>query len=157
MSHPMVQMFQISGPTNEEYPARPICIPQVGMPANLSLPSGTNATIQVVEAAKHGAALYTVRFDDCVPQTEADPSITVRRCHPHRRHQPSEGSHTTELLQRLLHPVQHDLHHPESQQLALHEPESSIIWSTSPISTRVDGCLRNMIMKGSCCTNNLIP
>lgn len=62
MSHPMNPVFQIAGPTNEEYPGRQICIPQVGMPANLSLPVGTNATIQVVEAAKHGASLYSVRF-----------------------------------------------------------------------------------------------
>lgn len=60
MSHPMVPVFQITGPTNNAYQGRPLCIPQVGMPANLSLTAGTNATIQIVEATKHGAALFTV-------------------------------------------------------------------------------------------------
>ena len=59
MSHPVVPPFQILGPNNLEYPGQ-FCLPQVGMPANLSLPVGTNITLQVVEAAQHGAALYSV-------------------------------------------------------------------------------------------------
>lgn len=59
MSHIAVPSFGIIGPSNNPYPGG-ICIPQVGMPANLSLQVGTNITIQVVEAAQHGAALYGV-------------------------------------------------------------------------------------------------
>ena len=60
MSHPVVPPFAISGPTNTEYDGQ-FCLPQIGMPANLSLQVGTNITIQVIELAQHGAALYSVR------------------------------------------------------------------------------------------------
>jgi len=59
MSQPVVPPFQILGPTNLEY-AGGFCIPQVGMPANLSLSVGQNITLQVIEVAQHGAALYSV-------------------------------------------------------------------------------------------------
>lgn len=59
MSHPVVPPFQITGPNNTEYPGQ-FCLPQIGMPANLSLQVGQNITLQVVEAAQHGAALYSV-------------------------------------------------------------------------------------------------
>jgi hypothetical protein len=59
MSHPVVSPFQIIGPTNNAYPGQ-FCLPQIGMPANVSLQVGQNITLQVVEAAKHGAALFTV-------------------------------------------------------------------------------------------------
>lgn len=62
MSHPVVPPFQITGPSNQEYDGQ-FCIPQVGMPANLSLQVGDNITIQVIETAQHGAALYSV----CIP------------------------------------------------------------------------------------------
>jgi len=58
MSHPVVPPFEIIGPTNQEYPGE-ICLPQVGMPANVSLVVGQNITLQVVELAIHGAALYS--------------------------------------------------------------------------------------------------
>ncbi|CAG8116679.1 unnamed protein product [Penicillium salamii] len=57
MSHPVVQPFQIVGPTNNPYPGT-VCLPQVPLPANISVSPGDYATIQVVETAKHGAALY---------------------------------------------------------------------------------------------------
>lgn len=60
MSHPMVPPFQITGPTNDPYPGT-ICLPQVPLPANTSVAPGDHATIQVIETAKHGAALYNVR------------------------------------------------------------------------------------------------
>jgi hypothetical protein len=60
MSHPMVPPFQITGPTNDPYPGT-ICLPQVPLPANTSVKPGDHATIQVIETAKHGAALYNVR------------------------------------------------------------------------------------------------
>ncbi|KAJ5833394.1 hypothetical protein N7474_001705 [Penicillium riverlandense] len=57
MSHPVVPPFQITGPSNNPYPGT-FCLPQVPLPANISVVPGDLATIQVVETAKHGAALY---------------------------------------------------------------------------------------------------
>ncbi len=37
-----------------------VCFPQVPLPANFTAEIGKNATIQIVEAAQHGAALYNV-------------------------------------------------------------------------------------------------
>lgn len=59
MSNPMVSPFQIIGPSANPYPGT-ICIPEVPLPANASVKAGDNATIQVVEIAKHGAALFSV-------------------------------------------------------------------------------------------------
>jgi hypothetical protein len=61
MSHPMIPPFQISGPSNEPYPGT-ICLPQIPLPANISVSPGDHATIQVIETAKHGAALYNVCY-----------------------------------------------------------------------------------------------
>ncbi|KAK3676951.1 hypothetical protein LTR78_003156 [Recurvomyces mirabilis] len=73
MSHPVVPPFEITGPTNDEYPGQ-WCIPQVGMPANVNLTVGQNITIQVIEAAQHGAALYScvdvTLVEDGSPQVE---------------------------------------------------------------------------------------
>lgn len=60
MSHPMIKPFEIVGPDNDPYPGT-ICLPQVPLPANIEVKAGDNATIQVVETAQHGAALYNVR------------------------------------------------------------------------------------------------
>jgi hypothetical protein len=59
MSHPMVKPFQIVGPTNNPYPGT-ICLPQIPLPPDTSVNVGDHATIQVVEAAQHGAALFNV-------------------------------------------------------------------------------------------------
>lgn len=59
MSNPMVSPFQIIGPTANPY-AGTVCLPEVPLPANASVKAGDNATIQVVEIAKHGAALFSV-------------------------------------------------------------------------------------------------
>ncbi|KAM0712038.1 hypothetical protein Q7P37_011132 [Cladosporium fusiforme] len=67
MSHPVHPPFEITGPHNLQYNGQ-FCIPQIGMPANLSLKVGDNITIQVVEHAQHGAALYS-----CVDVTLAEP------------------------------------------------------------------------------------
>ena len=61
MSHPMVPAFQIVGPTANPYPGS-FCLPQVPLPANITVNVGDNATIQVVETAVHGAALYNVCY-----------------------------------------------------------------------------------------------
>jgi hypothetical protein len=65
-SLPMVPVFAIDGPTNNEYNDG-ICIPQVPLPAGVTVKPGDNATIQIVQAAKHGAALYDVSYFYFVP------------------------------------------------------------------------------------------
>jgi len=66
-SHPMVPVFQLTGPTNLMYPGT-YCLPQVPLPANITYNVGDNATIQIIETAVHGAALYS-----CVDITFAEP------------------------------------------------------------------------------------
>ncbi|KAL8694701.1 MAG: hypothetical protein Q9218_000712 [Villophora microphyllina] len=66
-SLPMQQVFQITGPSNQQYDGN-FCLPQVPLPANFTAKIGDNATIQVIETAQHGAALY-----NCVDITFADP------------------------------------------------------------------------------------
>lgn len=62
MSNPMVPVFQIVGPSRDKYDGT-FCLPQVPLPANApNFKVGDNATIQVVETAVHGAALYNVRI-----------------------------------------------------------------------------------------------
>ena len=65
MSLPMVAPFQITGPTKDPYPGQ-FCLPQVPLPANYHAVIGNNATIQVVETAIHGAALYSVSSSQLV-------------------------------------------------------------------------------------------
>jgi len=60
-SHPVVGPLEVTGPNNTQYPGQ-FCYPQVRMPANVTLAVGQNITIQVIEIAQHGAALYSVRF-----------------------------------------------------------------------------------------------
>lgn len=60
-SLPMVSPFQILGPSKNPYPGT-VCLPQVPLPANLTVSAGENATIQIVEIAQHGAALFSVRL-----------------------------------------------------------------------------------------------
>jgi len=59
MSHPVVPVFQMLGPSNDNYGGS-ICLPQVPMPANITFEVGDNVTIQVIEVAVHGASLYSV-------------------------------------------------------------------------------------------------
>jgi hypothetical protein len=59
MSDPMLPPFQIVGPTSNPYPGT-FCLPQVPLPANITVNVGDLATIQVIETAIHGAALYNV-------------------------------------------------------------------------------------------------
>jgi len=61
MSSSMVPPFQLLGPSNNPYPGT-ICLPQVPLPAGAHVKAGDLATIQVVELAQHGAALYSVRL-----------------------------------------------------------------------------------------------
>ncbi|KAG9193317.1 hypothetical protein G6011_03352 [Alternaria panax] len=66
-SHTMLPVFQIQGPSNQQYPGQ-FCLPQVPLPANYTPQVGDNATIQVIELAQHGAALY-----NCADITFAEP------------------------------------------------------------------------------------
>jgi len=67
MSFPMLPVFQIVGPSKNPYPGT-FCLPQVPLPANTTVNVGDNATIQIVETAVHGAALF-----NCVDITFAEP------------------------------------------------------------------------------------
>ncbi|KAF2834553.1 hypothetical protein M501DRAFT_943885 [Patellaria atrata CBS 101060] len=67
MSHPMLPVFGINGPSNKMYKGE-FCFPQVPLPVNASVQVGDNATIQIIETAQHGAALY-----NCVDITFAEP------------------------------------------------------------------------------------
>jgi hypothetical protein len=62
MSNPMLPPIQILGPSNGPYPGT-VCFPQVPLPKDADVKPGDLATIQVVEHAVHGAALYSV----CIP------------------------------------------------------------------------------------------
>jgi hypothetical protein len=61
MSFPMQSPFETLGPSNGPYPGT-FCLPQVPFPANVTVKVGDHATIQVVETAVHGGALYNVCF-----------------------------------------------------------------------------------------------
>ncbi|KAL8795452.1 MAG: hypothetical protein Q9195_002041 [Heterodermia aff. obscurata] len=63
----MQPVFEITGPQNTIYNGS-ICLPHVSLPVNYTAVIGHNATIQVIELAQHGAALY-----NCVDITFADP------------------------------------------------------------------------------------
>jgi len=66
-SSPMLPVFQIKGPNNNLYNGS-ICLAQVPLPKGYNAVIGRNATIQVIETAQHGAALY-----NCADITFADP------------------------------------------------------------------------------------
>jgi len=55
-------VFQIILPSNEQDQGASVCLPQVPLPVGVSVRSGDNATIQLVESAQHGAGLYNVSF-----------------------------------------------------------------------------------------------
>lgn len=59
MSNIMLKPFMLLGPSNNPYPGT-VCLPQVPLPAGATVKAGDKATIQVVELAQHGAALYSV-------------------------------------------------------------------------------------------------
>lgn len=66
LSFPMVPVFQLVGPSKNPYPGT-LCLPQVPLPANVTVKPGDNATIQVIETALHGASLFS-----CVDITFAE-------------------------------------------------------------------------------------
>merc|ERR1711939_1186312 len=81
MSFPMLNGVELVGPTNEPYPGS-WCWPHVPLPANVTVNPGDNATIQVIEIARHGAALYNcadITFAD--PDEDDDiPEVTPENC-----------------------------------------------------------------------------
>ncbi|KAL1311597.1 hypothetical protein AAFC00_001710 [Neodothiora populina] len=68
MSHNVVPAFSIRGPINQQYDGT-ICLPQVPLVPNVTFSIGDNLTIQVIELAQHGAAIY-----NCADVTLADPA-----------------------------------------------------------------------------------
>ncbi len=60
-SMPMVPVFQINGPTTNPYPGT-VCLPKVPLPEGVKPKKGDLASIQIVQAQKHGGALYSVRL-----------------------------------------------------------------------------------------------
>lgn len=67
MSNPITNGIELVGPTNEPYPGT-WCFPQLPLPANKTVQVGDNATIQIIEVAKHGASLF-----NCVDITFEEP------------------------------------------------------------------------------------
>lgn len=55
-----ITKFYLQGPQDSPYPGT-VCLPQLTLPdyVKRQVKSGDYATIQVVEAAKHGAGLFT--------------------------------------------------------------------------------------------------
>lgn len=58
-STPLWPPFEIEGPTDNPYPGT-VCLPQVDIPPSLGVEVGQNATIQIIEAAVHGAGMFSV-------------------------------------------------------------------------------------------------
>ncbi|KAH7308720.1 hypothetical protein B0I35DRAFT_100808 [Stachybotrys elegans] len=80
MSFPMVPPFQVLGPTNGPYPGT-VCLPQVPLPRNMEVQPGDLATIQVVELAVHGAALYScVDIEFVEPGDRRVPEVNETNC-----------------------------------------------------------------------------
>lgn len=75
MNNAMVKPFQLVGPTADPYPGT-FCIPQMPLPKDAEVKIGDNATIQLVETAVHGAALYNVS-DILFPAPLSHPSADI--------------------------------------------------------------------------------
>ncbi|GFP52861.1 hypothetical protein ACSS6W_000267 [Trichoderma asperelloides] len=74
MSNIMLKPFMLLGPTNNPYPGT-VCLPQVPLPVGANVKAGDMATIQVVELAQHGAALYSCV--DIIFAEPGDPRIPI--------------------------------------------------------------------------------
>ena len=71
-SLPMQSVFGIVGPSNVLYDGS-MCLPQVPLPVNYTAVVGQNATIQIIETAQHGAALYNVSGQPHLPVSNPGP------------------------------------------------------------------------------------
>ncbi|PTB44857.1 hypothetical protein M441DRAFT_42998 [Trichoderma asperellum CBS 433.97] len=74
MSNIMLKPFMLLGPSNNPYPGT-VCLPQVPLPVGANVKAGDKATIQVVELAQHGAALYSCV--DIIFAEPGDPRIPI--------------------------------------------------------------------------------
>jgi hypothetical protein len=68
-SVPLRPRLESFGPSSNPYPGT-VCIPDLSVPAGFHVKPGDHATIQVVEAAVHGAAMYSV----CISPTDTRPN-----------------------------------------------------------------------------------
>ena len=64
----IITTFGLEGPSNSQYPGT-VCLPQLTLPEEVRsrVKSGDLATLQLIETAKHGAALFNVSD----PRTQA--------------------------------------------------------------------------------------
>lgn len=76
-SFPMIRPFQINGPSNNPYPGT-FCLPQVPLPSNINVKVGDEATIQVIETAIHGGAMYNVSLLSISIRTDPDLRYSVQ-------------------------------------------------------------------------------
>ncbi|KZL70194.1 hypothetical protein CI238_12489, partial [Colletotrichum incanum] len=72
----MVPRFLLTGPTNEEYEGT-FCLPKVPIPKGVTLKEGDMASIQVVQAAQHGATLFSVRAKDILYPEKTDTCVDI--------------------------------------------------------------------------------
>ncbi|VUC34131.1 unnamed protein product [Clonostachys rosea] len=80
MSNQMLPVIQLLGPSNGPYPGT-VCFPQVPMPSNANVSVGDKATIQVVEQAQHGAALFScVDIEFAAPGDPKIEKVTEDNC-----------------------------------------------------------------------------
>ncbi|KAJ9657415.1 hypothetical protein H2201_008211 [Coniosporium apollinis] len=77
-SHNLVPVFQIAGPSNSFYHGS-FCLPRVSLPPNVTVNVGDNATIQIIETAVHGAALYNC-VDITFTEPEDVPQVNKSNC-----------------------------------------------------------------------------
>lgn len=89
-SHNAVPVFQITGPSNQQYDGT-FCLPQVPLPANYTPQVGDNATIQIIEVAQHGASLYNVRS---LPHYQATSRSNQLTCNDSAQTSPSQSPRT---------------------------------------------------------------
>lgn len=90
-SHNAVPVFQITGPSNQQYDGT-FCLPQVPLPANYTPQVGDNATIQIIEVAQHGASLYNVRS---LPHYQATSRSNQLTCDDSAQTSPSQSPRTS--------------------------------------------------------------
>ncbi|KAI5309094.1 hypothetical protein KEM55_004091 [Ascosphaera atra] len=89
ISQVLVPPFQLVGPTADPYPGT-FCLMHIGVPETLGVKKGDNATLQLIETAGHGAALYNVsifpggggmgegRYEGAMLRTSLDSASTSR-------------------------------------------------------------------------------
>jgi hypothetical protein len=119
-SHAMLPVFQITGPSNQQYDGT-FCLPQVPLPANYTPQVGDNATIQIIEAAQHGAALYNVSSTVCIRRrqeaNQPDSALTLHSPSPKKYLKSTRQTVSTRQTRarksasRLYTPLPARLHH----------------------------------------------